>query len=178
MDYTVHGALQARMLEWVAFSLLQGIFPTHGSNPGLSHCRRILYQLSHKGSPRILDWVAYPFARGSSGPRKWTGVSCIAGGFFTNWAIRERLAMLWYLSQGTLQEKKTTDEGPSWILIQNSSRKYNHTDLISMLKVLYTLDKWYLFLQCNDASAYEYLSYAEVHPLTQCGKITWSSQLT
>ena len=36
-------------------SLLQGIFPTHGSNPGLLHCRWILYQLSHKGSPRIKD---------------------------------------------------------------------------------------------------------------------------
>ena len=31
-------------------SLVQGIFPTQGSNPGLAHCRRILYQLSHKGS--------------------------------------------------------------------------------------------------------------------------------
>jgi len=30
--------------------LLQGIFPTQGSNPGLPHCRQILYQLSHKGS--------------------------------------------------------------------------------------------------------------------------------
>ena len=38
-------------------------------NPGLPHCRRILYQLSHKGSPRILEWVAYPFSRGSSQPR-------------------------------------------------------------------------------------------------------------
>ena len=35
--------------------LFQGIFPTQGSNPGLPHCRQILYQLSHKGSPRILD---------------------------------------------------------------------------------------------------------------------------
>ena len=41
-------------------SLLQGIFPTQGSNPGLPHCRWILYQLSHKGSPRILEWVAIP----------------------------------------------------------------------------------------------------------------------
>ena len=39
---------------------LQGIFPTQGSNPGLLHCRWILYQLSHQGSPRILEWVAYP----------------------------------------------------------------------------------------------------------------------
>ena len=40
-------------------SLLQGIFPTQGSNPGLLHCRWILYELSHKGSPRILECVAY-----------------------------------------------------------------------------------------------------------------------
>ena len=70
-------------------SLLQGIFSTQGSNPGLPHCRRILYQLSHKGSPRILEWVAYPFSRGSSQPRNQTRFSCIAGIFFINWAIRE-----------------------------------------------------------------------------------------
>ena len=35
-----------------SLSLLQGIFPTQGSNTGLPHCRRILYQLSHRGSPR------------------------------------------------------------------------------------------------------------------------------
>ena len=34
-----------------SLSLLQGIFPTQGSKPGLLHCRRILYQLSHQGSP-------------------------------------------------------------------------------------------------------------------------------
>ena len=38
-----------------SLSLLQGIFPTQGSNPGLPHCRWILYQLSHKGSRRILE---------------------------------------------------------------------------------------------------------------------------
>ena len=46
MDYTVHGILQARILEGVAF----------------------------------------PFPRGASQPRDRTQVSCIAGGFFTNWA--------------------------------------------------------------------------------------------
>ena len=70
-----------------SFSLLQGIFPTQGLNAGLLHCRRILYQLSHQGSPRILEWIAYPFSRGSSWPRIQSVVSCIAGGFFTNWAI-------------------------------------------------------------------------------------------
>ena len=43
--------LQARILEWVAFSLLQWIFPTQESNWGLLHCRRILYQLSYQGNP-------------------------------------------------------------------------------------------------------------------------------
>ena len=69
MDYTVRVIPQARILEWVAFTLLQGIFPTQGSNPGLPHCRWILYQLSHKGSPRILEWAAYPFSSRSSRPR-------------------------------------------------------------------------------------------------------------
>ena len=41
-------------------SLLQGIFPTQGLKPGFAHCRQILYQLSHQGSPRILEWVACP----------------------------------------------------------------------------------------------------------------------
>ena len=74
---SVHGILQAILLEWVAIpfsrgssqpwigshSLLQGIFPTQGSNPGFLHYRRILYQLfivlgeiprkAHQESPRI-----------------------------------------------------------------------------------------------------------------------------
>ena len=89
MEYTVHGTLQARMLEWVTFPFSRGIFPSQGSNTDLPHCRLILYQLSHKGSPRILKWVAYPFSNGSSWPRNLTRVSCNACGFFTNWAIRE-----------------------------------------------------------------------------------------
>ena len=44
--FSVHGIFQARILEWVAF-LLQGIFPTQGSNPGLLHCRQMLYHLTH-----------------------------------------------------------------------------------------------------------------------------------
>ena len=74
-----------------SLSLLPGIFPTQGLNPGLPHCRQILLQLSHKRSPRTLEWVAYPFSSGSSWPRNQTEVSRVAGGFFTNWAIRETL---------------------------------------------------------------------------------------
>ena len=72
-----------------SLSLLQGIFPTQGSHPHLPHCMQILYQLSHKGSPGILEWVTYPFSRGSSWSRNQTRGSCIAGGFFTSWTMRE-----------------------------------------------------------------------------------------
>ena len=54
MDYTVHGILHARILEWVAFPFSRGVFPTQRSNPGLLHYRQILYQLSHKGSKEAL----------------------------------------------------------------------------------------------------------------------------
>ena len=77
-----------------SLSLLQEIFPTQGLNPGLTHYRRILYQLSHQGSPGILEWVAYPFSSRSSQPRNQTKVSCIAGGFSTNWATREALFLV------------------------------------------------------------------------------------
>ena len=70
-------------------ALLQGIFPTQGLNPGLLHSRQILYCLSHQGSSRVLEWVAYPFFTGFSQPTNWTGLSCIAGRFFTSWATRE-----------------------------------------------------------------------------------------
>ena len=60
------------------FSLLQELFPIQWLNPGLLHCRQILCQLSHKASPKILEWVAYPFSRGSSQLRNQTGVSCLA----------------------------------------------------------------------------------------------------
>ena len=48
MDYTVCGILQARILEWEPF-------PSPGDlpNPGLLHCKWILYQLSHQGSQNI-----------------------------------------------------------------------------------------------------------------------------
>ena len=91
MDYTV----QARILEWVAFPFSRvssqprdrtqvsctaaaavaakslQLCPTlcdpiDGSPPGSAVCRWILYQLSHKGSPRVLEWVAYPFSSRSS----------------------------------------------------------------------------------------------------------------
>ena len=93
-DSPVH---QARILEWVAYPYLQGIFPTQESNWGLLH-----WKWSHgvaQSCPgfsvhrifqaRVLEWVAISFSRGSSWPRDWTQVSCIAGRCFTLWATRE-----------------------------------------------------------------------------------------
>ena len=66
-----------------SFSPLQGIFPTQASNPGLPHCRQIFLPAEPQGSPRILEWVANPFSRGSSQSSDRTWVSHIAGRFFT-----------------------------------------------------------------------------------------------
>ena len=71
------------------YALLWGIFPTQESNLSLPHCTWILYHLSHQVSLRIPELIAYSLSRGSSWPRNWTRVSCIAGGFFTNWTMGE-----------------------------------------------------------------------------------------
>ena len=89
---SVHGDSPGKNTGVGCHTLLQGIFPTQGLNPGLPQCRRILYHLSHQGNQRILEWVAYPF-RGTSQPRNQTRVSCIAGIFFTSWATREALCV-------------------------------------------------------------------------------------
>ena len=86
---SVHGDSPGKNTRVGCHVLLQEIFPSQGLNPGLLNCRQILYWLSHQGSPRILEWVAYPFSRGSSWPRNWTRVFCIADRFFPSWASRE-----------------------------------------------------------------------------------------
>ena len=103
MDYTVHGILKARLLEWVRF----------------------------------------PFSRGSSQPRNQTRVSCIAGGFFTNWAI-------WEASTGVVLQKRelTWEDGhnPDHIRILRtaarcgllaSCRKEFKNEIIEWKKVLF-----------------------------------------
>ena len=104
-------------------SLLQGIFP-QGLNPGLPHCRWTLYQLNHKGSPRILEWVSYPFSSRSSSPRNRTRVSRTAGRFFTNWAMREALLPLgsWTLLIQDLIKKKNKHSLSSgkWLVVTDT----------------------------------------------------------
>ena len=58
---------------WVAIPFSRDL-PNPGIKPSLLHCRQILYCLSHQGSLRILEWVAYPFSRGSSQSRNQTAL--------------------------------------------------------------------------------------------------------
>ena len=52
-------------------------------------CDPMGYKVHEALQASILEWVAFPFSRGSSQPRDQTQVSCTAGGFFTSWATRE-----------------------------------------------------------------------------------------
>ena len=88
-ESSVHGESPSKNTGVSCHFFLLRIFPTQGMNSGLLHWRPILYHLSHQGSPKILEWVAYPFSRESSRPRNRIRVSCIAGRFFTSWVTRE-----------------------------------------------------------------------------------------
>ena len=88
---SVHGDSPGKNTIVGCHVLLQGIVPTQELSPGLPHCRQILYHLNNQGSPRILEWVAYPFCRESSQHKDQTRVSCIAGRHFILWATREAL---------------------------------------------------------------------------------------
>ena len=148
---SVHGILQARILERVAMpssrgsfqprieprsptlqmdslpsepprkpkntgvgsrSLLQQIFLTQESNQGLLPYRWILYCLSQQGSPRILEWVGYPFSRGSSQPRNPVGVSCIAGRFLISWATREAQTLFYHQPVQEWEENRVRGLAP------------------------------------------------------------------
>ena len=113
MGYTVHGVLQARILEWVAFPFSRGssqprdrTHTVHGVlqarilewvafpySRGSSQPRDQTHTVHGVLQARILEWVAFPFSRGSSQPRDWTQVSRIAGRFFTSCATREAQAL-------------------------------------------------------------------------------------
>ena len=129
MDLGNQALLFMGILPWVGgHALLQGVFPTQGSNPCLLHLlhwQAVSLPLAPPRKPyiyiyilamwkwkllsavqlfatqwtihtvhgilqaRILEWVAFPFSRGSFQLRDWTQVSHITGRFFTSWATRE-----------------------------------------------------------------------------------------
>ena len=114
---SAHGDSPGKNTGMGCHALLQGIFPTQGSNQVFSIVGKFFYHLSQQWtsevaqlcpilcnpmdySPpgfsihgifqaRVLEWVAISFSRGSSWPRDRTQVSCIAGRCFTVWATRE-----------------------------------------------------------------------------------------
>ena len=79
---SVHGILQARILERVAMPSSRDL-PNPGIEPRSpalqvdSFTVWFFHRLSHQGSPRILEWIAYPFSRGSSWPKNWTRFSAL-----------------------------------------------------------------------------------------------------
>ena len=110
--WSVHRILQARIVEWVTIPSFRGFsWPCPGIEPRSPALQVDSYSLSHQGSPRILEWVVYPFSRRTSQPRNRTRVSCIAGGFFTSWATLN-LNLILRLSQekkGKTQECKSVE---------------------------------------------------------------------
>ena len=127
MDYTVHGILQARILGWSSLSLLQGIFPTQGSNPGLPHCRQILYQMSHKlidNSPKSIDLqkrIQRERERERSSKKgRRPGVWCRVAGL---WAEEVGSYFREDGQGGTLSCNQTHEKHPSRYQVKRSSRR-------------------------------------------------------
>ena len=88
IDYTVHGILQVRILEWVAPS--PGDLPNPGIEPRSPALQAVSLPVEPPGKPKNAGFNSwYPFSSRFSQPRNHTGISCIAGSFFTNWATRE-----------------------------------------------------------------------------------------
>ena len=83
-----------------------GDFPNPGIEPRSPTLQVDSLQSEPQGSPRILEWVAYPFSRGPSQPTDWTRVSCIANRFFTSWATRENQTYLESMENGSFYIKK------------------------------------------------------------------------
>ena len=85
---SVHGDSPGKNTGVGGHVFLQGNIPDPGTEPRSSTLQVILYCLNHQGSPRLLEWAAYLFSRGTSQPRSGIRVSCIAGGFVTSWATQ------------------------------------------------------------------------------------------
>ena len=85
---------------------------------------------------RILEWVAFPFSRGSSQPRDQTEVSWITGGFFTSWVTRESQVAAWaqikteFMNQRVKKEKKKMKEGERERERDQRSRKRENKEII------------------------------------------------
>ena len=93
---SVHGDSPGKNTRVGCHALLQAMSPMQGLNLGLLHCMQILYYLRHQESPRILEWVTYPFSSRSSQPRNQTGASCIAGKFIIHYKIYNKICLIFH----------------------------------------------------------------------------------
>ena len=80
---SVHGSLQARVLEWAATPSSRGSSPPRDQTQ-VSHIAGSFFTPEPPGKPDDMGWVACPFSSRSSRPGNCTSVSCIAGQFFTS----------------------------------------------------------------------------------------------
>ena len=91
LDYTVHGILQARILEWVAIS-----FSRESSQPRdrtqISPIAGRFLPAEPQRKPKNTGVGILFLLQWSSWPRNWTRIACIAGRSFTNWAIRDSMS--------------------------------------------------------------------------------------
>ena len=96
---SVHGILQARILEWVAVPFSRGSSKLKDQTQVSCIAGGFFLPSKPQGSPRKLKRVAYPLSSGPSQPRDRTQVSHTAGGFFTIWATREAHSLGDFLSK-------------------------------------------------------------------------------
>ena len=98
--FSVHGDSPGKNTGMGCHDFLQGIFPIQGSNPGLPHCRQILYHLSHQSSP----YTYVQFSSVQSLSRVWL--------FVIPWTVAHQAS----LSMGTLQARTL-----EWVAMPSSS---------------------------------------------------------
>ena len=90
MDYKVHGILQARILKWVAFPSFRSL-PNPGIKPRSPALQADFLPAEPQGKPKNTGVGSLFLLQQIFPPRNWTGVSCIAGRFFTTRTMREAL---------------------------------------------------------------------------------------
>ena len=76
---------------------------------------------------RILEWIAFPFSKGSSQPRNRTEVSCIAGRFFTNWDIKEDKVGEQHITNSTSSSTPKAQETVSKLTDEETDDNYSET---------------------------------------------------
>ena len=113
---------------------------------------------------RILEWVAFPFSRGSSQPRDQTQVSHIAGGFFTIWATREVYKMIISTKLLTTMKKKIRS---GLFIFQQASIKWKGKTCLIKIKTHFDCHSF------KDISLVNFVSEAN-SSLSPLGSLNWS----